>query len=321
MHTVEASLEGLQQHMRAAGYAVEVGFKSAISSAEQLKHRVEPALFGLGSSNYAFLTFRRRFLTVTHSSGVEFFLGFTPLNSAFGMRVGIPCILAPADGVLVRELVSQVKEYIGTVVVKNAPGSGFGCMGELGRGLSAGEFWHPECPLDDQTFPEVVMLVGEHLGDLRGRVQVDLLSARDRMCYKRECLDIYAKWAKEWQERNRDKASPFFDEFFDCLFELAFDLNRCELVVGLWEDSRLVGFLIGDYSWRDQIDLWGGAVDHAKINLGKALRAFRLWSARRSVRYINLGGSETFSLHRFKTSLGSTVCSQRTIRVFDSSCT
>lgn len=309
-------LEDFSNDLKRLGYEVCFG-KIGDSLGTAKDNASTPVQFGLGSGNYAYITFRGRVLSVLDGQGGEFFFGECPESASFPGK-GI-CLLAPSVDAGGVRLLEDAVGIVGSVIIKNVAEEFLNdpriCNRVRKRNVD--EWWHSQVPEDDQGFPEISLLCGKGRSGQRSALLVDALTNRDIDVFRSQFYEIYEKWVIQWNTRNVGKSSPFFYGFFESLFNLAFDQKACGLVLGVWRDGMLVGFLIGDYRTRVQIDIWGGCVDYAHANLGKVMQTTRNWAACRDVQFLNLGGSETESLHQFKLSLGDTIGAKRHIGVFE----
>lgn len=282
----------------------------------RLMSRQSPQLFGFNSRNYACLTFRGKYREVIFE-GASFFFGLTPQESQICGAERLPCLLAAELGCeRTRRLISAALDFGQPIVLKN-------CSewkeSSIVRQLRQDEFWHPSAPKDDQNFPEVTLICKTADCTIKphSRFQLEGFSFRDLKHFEKEMISIYERWVKDWHSRQAGKNSYFFRDFFDTLFEMTFSDRSVGITLGIWADNCFAGAFFADDATEEQIDIWGAVIDRERIKFGKALQALRFWAARRGTHFVNLGGSETESLHEFKVSLGKHYCNQRFIGVIE----
>lgn len=190
------------------------------------------------------------------------------------------------------------------LIIKNVPCSLVPALLSYGfRPYRDGEFWNPHEPFDEETYPQVVWLAGvsarstlQHDSSLPDRLGASFFSdAPDPP----ELARLYSRWRAWFLARHPQSDPSWMDRYFEVLFPL---LPRHSLVLVLRSkpNLQLLGFIAAERVAPSQLDAcvlislpgpWGQLLT----------RQLYVEAGRLGYRYVNCGGSETESLHRFKS--------------------
>lgn len=176
------------------------------------------------------------------------------------------------------------------------------------RPYSTDECWHPTARSDEQTFPEVVLDVSK--SGIANRPDV-LLRRRAEAPDEQLVSRLFDEWLAWFLDRhpawNEWELRPYY---FYWLGEGRFARYRYAFIYEC--DGKAIGFACGDKVGEDQAQFWTCLVPPgARVSTRAVYADFFGAAASDGVRWVNLGGSEERSLHRFKYRLGPNVLLHR----------
>lgn len=211
--------------------------------------------------------------------------------------------VAPNDDELARVLVDLASALKIRVVIKNhgiAASGGLAARGIGFRAYGRAEHYHELAKWDDQTFPEVIydlesLRVGAGESGAFARPSVD------------EARAFIERWSDEYAARNPEWDSYSVQSFYNGALDRL--VTDSDYVCYAAPNGLPGGLVVADRVTESQVDVWvcaaaSGDVPISPNTWSRALYLrFFAQCAADGVRFVNLGGSETASLHWFKSRL------------------
>lgn len=169
------------------------------------------------------------------------------------------------------------------------------------RPYASDECWHPMAQSDEQTFPEVILSLA---GDVLVPYKSNLHRRRARASDEQLVMKLFNGWLTWFLRRhpvwNEWELRPYYSYWLEhgrCVryeYSFVYEIN-----------GTPIGFACGDRVRDNQAQFWTCVVAPGqRIPTRIVYRDFFSAVAADGVQWINLGGSEERSLHRFKTKLG-----------------
>ncbi|NNE09121.1 MAG: hypothetical protein HKN20_11225 [Gemmatimonadetes bacterium] len=211
--------------------------------------------------------------------------------------------VAPDGDELARVLVDLASALAIRIVIKNygiAAAGGLAARGIGFRAYGRTEHYHQQAKWDDQTFPEVIY----DLESLRLGHGSDGAFARPTVDEARAFID---RWSREYVVRNPEWDAYSVQSFYNGALDRL--VNDSDYVCYAAPNGLPGGLVVADRVSDSQVDVWvcaaaSGDVPVSPNTWSRALYLrFFAQCAADGVRFVNLGGSETASLHWFKSRL------------------